>query len=264
MLFRQLFDPETATYTYLIADAASGKALLIDPVLEQVERDKQLLQELGLGLAYTLETHVHADHVTAAARLREALGSQTVLGQAAGVDCADVALADGESLSLGAVTITALATPGHTSGCTSYLWRGVAGGDRLFTGDTLLIRGCGRTDFQQGYAAQLFHSVRDKLFQLPDETLVCPGHDYRGRTVSTIGEEKRFNPRLGLEVNEATFVEIMSSLDLPYPKRIDIAVPANLTCGAQVSTQAESPHGVSDALLAQGRQDATMWLGDGI
>ena len=222
------------------------------------------MQELGLHLTHTLETHVHADHVTAAARLRETLGSRAVLGQAAGVDCADIALSDGESLRLGTVTLTALATPGHTSGCTSYLWRGAQGGDRLFTGDALLIRGCGRTDFQQGDAAQLFHSVRDKLFQLPDETLVCPGHDYRGRTVSTIGEEKRFNPRLRLDVDETTFVQIMAGLDLPYPKRIDLAVPANLTCGAQVNTQAVSPHEVTDALLAQGQQDATMWQGDGI
>lgn len=225
MLFRQLFDPESSTYTYLLADEQSRKAAIIDPVKEQSARDLELIRELGLELVYSLETHVHADHVTGSGALRDATGAKVVLSRGAGVGCADVAVEDGGVLSLGRYTIRAITTPGHTVGCVSYL----AGG-RLFTGDALLIRGTGRTDFQGGSAEQLYDSITTKLFALPDETLVYPAHDYKGRTVSTIGEEKRLNPRLA-EKTKADFVRIMGELHLPRPKKIEEAVPANLACG---------------------------------
>ena len=226
MLLRQLFDPETSTYTYLLADEDSLEAALIDPVQEQVERDMQFVQELGLQLRYVLETHVHADHVTAAGRIRELTGAKTVFSEAAGVGCADISVHDGDTLELGKHQIEVLATPGHTSGCVSYYVEGA-----VFTGDALLIRGCGRTDFQEGCASTLYNSVHRKLFSLPSQTLVYPGHDYRGRTVSTISEERRFNPRLGGGKSEAEFRSIMEGLKLAYPKRIDQALPANLRCG---------------------------------
>jgi sulfur dioxygenase len=225
MLFRQLFDPESSTYTYLLADEESRKAAIIDPVQEQSARDLELIRELGLELIYTLETHVHADHVTGSGALRDATGAKVVVSSAAGVGCADLAVEDGAVLSLGRYTIRAITTPGHTVGCVSYL----AGG-RLFTGDALLIRGTGRTDFQGGSAGQLYDSITTKLFALPDETLVYPAHDYKGRTVSTIGEEKRLNPRLAGKTS-ADFVQIMRDLHLPRPKKIEVAVPANLVCG---------------------------------
>ncbi len=212
LVFRQLLDPETSTWTYLLGDPRSGRALLIDPVLEQVERDEALLLELGLELAFTLETHVHADHVTGSGTLRERLGSQVCAGAESGVENADRLLGDGEWLELGALALETRATPGHTAGCVSYVLHahGMA-----FTGDALLIRGCGRTDFQQGDAATLYRSVREKLFSLPDETLLHPGHDYKGRTVTTVAEEKRFNPRLGLERTLDEFTAILAWLGLP-------------------------------------------------
>ena len=225
MLFRQLFDPETATYTYLIADPDTREAALVDPVLEQFERDRQLLQELGLSLRYTLETHVHADHITSASKLRQALGCQSIVPVGAEVDCADRYINDGEALTVGAITIQAIATPGHTDSHMAYLVQGT----HLLTGDALLIRGCGRTDFQSGNAGELYDSIR-RLFALPDATLVYPGHDYRGHTVSTIGEEKLFNPRFK-DKNRQQFQEFMASLKLPDPKKIMEAVPANQQCG---------------------------------
>lgn len=224
MLFRQLFDYDTWTYTYLLADEKSGEAVIIDPVLEQVERDLRLLDELGLQLKQVLDTHVHADHVTGAGKLRERTGCQTGLSSHAGVGCADMMLNEDASIRFGCYEIRAMETPGHTDTCLSYLC-----GDMVFTGDALLIRGCGRTDFQSGDAGTLHDSIHNKLFTLPDETKVYPGHDYRGMNVSSIGEERRLNPRLTL--SREGFIELMAGLDLPDPKRIQEAVPANLACG---------------------------------
>lgn len=230
MLIRQLFDRETWTYTYLLGDLEASKAVVIDPVAGQVERDLRLLDELGLELRFTLDTHVHADHVTGSGLLRERVGAKSVVAQSEGVACADVGVVDGDKVSFGRYEIEARATPGHTGGCISYVVRDEAK-TYAFTGDTLLIRGCGRTDFQAGDAKTLYRSVHTKLFSLPDDTVVFPGHDYKGHTSSTIGEEKAHNPRLKLGTSEAQFVQIMSELKLANPKYIDVAVPANLSCG---------------------------------
>lgn len=226
MIFRQLFDPASSTYTYLLGDAETGQALLIDPVLEQVESYERLLESLSLKLVFTLETHVHADHVTAASNLRERFGSRSVVKANSGAVCADVSVEDGQVIELGAIKLEVRSTPGHTFGCVSYVMD-----DRVFTGDTLLIGGCGRTDFQQGSSHTLYQSVNQRLFTLPPDTLVYPGHDYKGRTVSTIGEERAINARLGGGKTEEEFVEIMANLKLAYPKQIDRALPANLACG---------------------------------
>ena len=222
MFVRQLIDHETSTYTYLIADR--GEAALIDPVIEHIERDVTLVTQLGLRLVYVLETHVHADHITAAGKLRERTGACTC-ASGAGAPCIDRPLRHGDELQLGEVSIRVLGTPGHTDDSLSYL----AGG-HVFTGDTLLIRGCGRTDFQNGDPGQLYDSVTQQLFTLPDETIVYPGHDYRGHTASTIGEEKRFNPRFAGKTRDE-LIAIMKSLDLPPPKKIHEAVAANRACG---------------------------------
>ena len=226
MIFLQLIHEETSTFTYLLGDPASRQAILIDPVLEEVERYESLLLRLGLILRHTLETHVHADHVSGGGRLRERLNSTTVMHESGGAGCADIKVKDGDTLTVGAITIEVRYTPGHTSGCTSYLI-----GDRVFTGDALLIGKCGRTDFQQGDAAQLYDSVHEKLFSLPSDTLVFPGHDYQGNLASTIGWERTHNARLGGGRSREAFVEIMDNLNLRHPKHIDRAVPANLRCG---------------------------------
>lgn len=230
MFLRQLFDSESSTYTYLVADEETGKAALVDPVREKLERDLALLRELGLELEWVLETHVHADHVTAAGLLRERTGAKTA-ASAVGAPCVDVRLAHGDVIRVGELSVTALATPGHTDDGMSF----VVGG-HVLTGDTLLIRGCGRTDFQNGDAGALYDSIERVLFSLPDATVVLPGHDYKGQTQSTIGEEKRHNPRLAGKSREA-FIELMSGLGLPKPKQLDVAVPANRACGmvAQVT-----------------------------
>lgn len=226
MLFRQLFDPDTSTYTYLVADENTREAVLIDPVLEQVDRDAKLLEELGLRLVYTLETHVHADHVTGAHALRERLGSKSVVHVDGGADCADVFVKDGDVLHVGSLTLEVRHTPGHTNGDVSYVMA-----DRVFTGDTLLIGGCGRTDFQQGDPAAMYDSIHGKLFTLPDDTLVYPGHDYNGRRVSTIAQEKEINARLGGGRSRESFIQLMENLELPYPRKIDVSLPANRECG---------------------------------
>jgi glyoxylase-like metal-dependent hydrolase (beta-lactamase superfamily II) len=228
-MLRQLFDRETCTYTYLIADEATGKAVIIDPVLEQHERDLTLLEELGLELVAVLETHVHADHVTAAATLREHTGCEVVFGEATGATGADTVVADGDLIHFGARHLVARETPGHTAGCVTYV---LDDQSAAFTGDTLFIRGCGRTDFQEGDASALYRSVHDKIFTLPDSCAIYPGHDYKGRTVSTVGEERRYNPRLGGGRTEGDFIGIMDALQLSPPARIHIAVPANLRAGA--------------------------------
>jgi sulfur dioxygenase len=226
MLFRQLLDSETGTYTYLIADPATKEAVLVDPVIEQVDRDVKWLKELGLTLKFCLETHIHADHITGTSKLRELTGCEGIVPEHADVACANRLVADGEVLRVGAIEIQAIATPGHTDSHMAYL----VNGTHLLTGDALLIRGCGRTDFQSGDAGTLFDRVTQHLFTLPDETLVYPGHDYRGNTVSTIGEEKQWNPRF-VGRNREQFIEFMDNLDLPNPKKIAEAVPANERCG---------------------------------
>jgi glyoxylase-like metal-dependent hydrolase (beta-lactamase superfamily II) len=253
MIFRQLLDPETSTWSYLLADPVSRQALLIDSVREQLERDLALLAELELRLVFAVETHVHADHVTASGRLREKLGARVVVGAASGVTNADLLLADGAGIRFGPHWLEARATPGHTSGCVTWV---CADAGMAFTGDALLIRGCGRTDFQQGDARRLFRSVRERILTLPDETLLYPAHDYRGRSVTTVAEEKRFNPRLGLARSEAEFVAIMEGLKLAYPKRMDEAVPANLHSGLAPAAAAARRPTVA-ALIAEetGQQD---------
>lgn len=225
MIFRQLFDPASSTYTYLLGDEVAQEAVLIDPVKEHAERDKALLAALGLKLRYIVETHVHADHITGASALKAATGAETVVALDCGTTGFDCMLVDGDEVCFGDETLRAIHTPGHTPGSTSYLWR-----DRVFTGDTLLIGGCGRADFQKGDVHALYRSITQKLFVLPDETLVYPGHDYKGRRISCVGEEKATNPRLAGK-SEAAFVDIMNNLNLPKPKRIDEAVPANLLAG---------------------------------
>lgn len=224
MIFRQLFDKESSTYTYLLADPTTREALLIDPVLEKVDRDLKLIGEMGLKLLYSLETHVHADHITGAGKLREKTGCRVGVCHAAGVDCADLPLAERATIQVGPLVLRVLETPGHTDTCLCYV-----ASDRVFTGDTLFVRGCGRTDFQSGSAESLYDSVTEKLFRLPDTTLVFPGHDYNGFSNSTIGEEKRYNPRL--TKSRTDFVKFMREQKLEQPKRIHEAVPANLRCG---------------------------------
>ena len=228
LIFRQLFDAGSSTYTYLLAEQASGQALLIDPVYEQSRRDAALVSELGLTLAWTLETHVHADHVTGAWLMRERLGSRIALARAAAAEGADRLLEHGDRIEFGARWLSVRATPGHTNGCLSYV---LDDESRAFSGDCLLIRGCGRTDFQQGSAPSLYASVHQQLFTLPAACLIYPGHDYNGLTVTSVAEERRYNPRLGGEVSESDFAGHMNNLNLPHPKQLDLAVPANLRCG---------------------------------
>ncbi len=226
IIFQQLLDSETSTYTYLIADKVTRQAAIIDPVLEMNQRDLLLIEQLELKLVYVLDTHIHADHVTGAKLLRNKTNAKTAISQFAGVTGADLQLFDGQELYLGDQKIKVIATPGHTNTCMTYLFKNMA-----FTGDALLIRSCGRTDFQQGSADQLFESVRGKIFNLADDTIVFPGHDYKGFTSSTIELEKKFNARLALSKSKEDFKKIMSELNLAYPKKIDIAVPANLAGG---------------------------------
>ncbi len=226
MLFRQLFDNQTSTYSYLIADESTKEAVLVDPVIEQVDRDYKLIKELGLSLYYCIETHTHADHITATYELRKLTGCLGVVPEKSKATCADISIEEGDNLGVGGVNIEAIATPGHTSCHMAYL----VNEELVLTGDALFIRGCGRTDFQSGDAGTLYDSVTQKLFTLPSETLIYPAHDYRGHTVSTIGEEKQFNPRFAARTREE-FIELMNNLDLPNPKKIMEAVPANEMCG---------------------------------
>jgi glyoxylase-like metal-dependent hydrolase (beta-lactamase superfamily II) len=227
MIFRQLFEPDTCTYTYLLGCESTKKAVLIDTVAGEVERYIRLLEELELRLVYTLETHVHADHITGAGMLRERLYCKSVVHRDAGAMCADLLVTGDVELQVGSIELTVLHTPGHTNGCVSYY-----SGDRIFSGDALLIDGCGRTDFQQGNAGVLFDSITQKLFTLPPDTLVYPGHDYRGKTVSTIKQEIASNARLGGGKNREEFIALITALNLPYPRFIDRALPANQACGS--------------------------------
>jgi sulfur dioxygenase len=230
MIFRQLFEPQSSAFTYLIGCERSRDAALIDPVLETAERDLALLTELGLTLRYTLETHLHADHVTGAARLREGTGCKAAVPERSGAGHVDLPVREGEAIDIGSLRLDPLYVPGHTDDHHAYLLRS-ADGPRVFTGDALMIDGCGRTDFQNGDSATLYRSVHDKLFTLDDDTLVYPGHDYQQRHVTSIGQEKARNPRLGGGKTIEEFVAIMAALNLPRPKRMDVAVPANRECG---------------------------------
>ena len=226
MIFRQLFEPVSSTYTYLLGCEKTGQALLIDAVLPTWQRDLEELNKLGLKLAYTLDTHIHADHITAARKLKMEAGSRIAHPAVDNLPCVDTPLKEDESFELGSIRVDPLFTPGHTDGHHAYRMNG-----RVFTGDALLIDGCGRTDFQNGDAPTLYRSVREKLFALPEDTLVYPAHDYQGRRVSNIGQEKTRNPRLGGDKTLAEFVKIMRELKLAYPKFIDYAVSGNRECG---------------------------------
>ncbi|KQV87939.1 MBL fold metallo-hydrolase [Massilia sp. Root351] len=236
MIFRQLFDPTSSTYTYLLGD--SGEAVLIDSVYEQVPRDLALLGELNLRLLASLDTHVHADHVTGAWRLHQRCGSSMAVAEAAGAALADRPLRHGDRIQFGSRHLTVRATPGHTNGCLTYV---LDDESMAFTGDSLLIRGCGRTDFQGGSPQQLFASVREQILTLPDACLLYPAHDYRGITVTSVAEERRFNPRLGGDVDEGDFAGHMNNLNLPHPKLMAVAVPANLRCGQPEGGEGEVP-----------------------
>ena len=235
LVFRQLFDPQSSTYTYLLGDSSSGEALLIDPVFEHVRRDTALLRELSLRPVATLDTHVHADHVTGAWLHKAGSGSRIMLSEASAAANADRLLKHGDRVWFGGRHVDVRATPGHTNGCLTYV---LDDQSMAFTGDCLLIRGCGRTDFQQGSPARLYRSVREQILSLPPDCLLYPGHDYRGLTVTSVAEEETFNPRLGGAVNEADFSGYMNNLGLPHPKLMDFAVPANLRCGQPDPTMA--------------------------
>jgi sulfur dioxygenase len=230
MEFRQLFDRETCTYTYLLVDEASREAVLIDPVMAQVDRDSALLEERGCSLVWVLETHIHADHITGSAVLRSRWGGQHVVGAHSGMEGTCRKVHQGEPITFGHQQLEVCETPGHTEGCVTYVHHASA---RAFTGDALLIGGCGRTDFQGGDASTLYASVHGQIFSLPDATTLYPGHDYKGRTHTTVGEEKAHNPRLGGGRSLESFQAVMAALDLSEPARIHLAVPANLKGGDQ-------------------------------
>lgn len=226
LVFRQLFESSSSTYTYLLADASTREAVLIDPVLEMVDRDMKLIEELGLKLTVAANTHCHADHVTGTGLLKKRLfGVKSAISKHSGAR-ADILLSEGDAITFGKYCVTVRETPGHTDGCVTFVREDES---MAFTGDALLIRGCGRTDFQQGCAKKLYQSIQEKIFTLPGHCLIYPAHDYKGQTVSTVEEEKKFNPRLTRSQEE--FVEIMNNLNLPKPAKIDVAVPANLVCG---------------------------------
>ena len=228
MIFRQLFDPQSSTYTYLLGDPQTREAVLIDPVFEQANRDGALIGELGLRLVATIETHVHADHVTGAWLLRKRFGSAIVISADSGAEGADRYVRHGDRIAFGKRYLEVRATPGHTSGCITLV---LDDESKAFTGDALLIRGSGRTDFQQGDARTLYRSVRSQILSLPPACLLYPAHDYRGLTVTSVAEEQQFNPRLGGQAGESDFVGYMQNLGLPHPKLMDVAVPANLRVG---------------------------------
>jgi sulfur dioxygenase len=248
MIFKQLLEADSCTYTYLIACEQTRKAILIDPVLDTVERDLQILKDLGLTLQATLDTHVHADHLTGAKRLKARTGCAIAYPKMLGLSCQDIGVQEGESFEVGGVALHPLFTPGHTDHHHAYLIDTPLQ-KLVFTGDALLIEACGRTDFQSGDAGVLYNSIHNKLFALPDETLVYPGHDYEQRFVTSIGQEKARNPRLGGGRTKDDFVALMNGLDLPYPRKIDFAVPGNEACGecpGNVPEQFRGPCAASD------------------
>ena len=227
-VFRQLFDKTSSTYTYIVGSKKTRECLIIDPVVDQLERDLNLLKQLDLKLTYILDTHVHADHITASGKLRKSTNAKIVLGSGNKIEGVDVLLNDGEVLEMGDVVVQAIHTPGHTSGCTTFKIE-----EALFTGDTVLIRRTGRTDFQGGSSAQLYKSITQKLWVFADDTVIYPGHDYTGFTTTTVGEEKKWNARVKEGITEEEFVKIMADLKLDYPKQIDVALPANLKLGLE-------------------------------
>ncbi len=228
IIFRQLIDYETFTYTYIIADSITKETLIIDPVYEMVPRDAKLISELGLRVKYFFDTHVHADHITGSSELKSILGTWKIWIwiKNTWVSHNDIFLKDKQILKIWNIKINILETPGHTSGCVSYLINNM-----VFTGDLLFVRASGRTDFQSGSNKDMYNSTREKIFTLPDDTIIYPGHDYNGHMSSSVWEEKRFNPRLKLENSFEDFVSIMDNLNLPYPKKLDVSLPANLKCG---------------------------------
>lgn len=230
MIFKQLLEPDSSTYTYLLSCEQTGETVLIDPVLDTVERDLKIISELGLKLTYTLDTHIHADHLSGAQRLKSLSGSQIAYPAIDALPCADIGVKEGEPFRVGHINIHPLFTPGHTDHHHAYL---VDNGTQnmLFSGDALLIEACGRTDFQSGDAATLYRSIHEKFFTLADETLVYPAHDYEERFITTIAQEKQRNPRLGKNKPLEEFVTIMDTMDLPYPRKLDFAVPGNQQCG---------------------------------
>jgi sulfur dioxygenase len=232
LIFRPLFEKESATYTYLLADSQTKEAVIIDAVSETKQRDIGLIEELSLDLKYIIETHVHADHITSSCPLKDRFSqAKIVLGNANPVTCADILIKDGESLEFGKYQIKALSTPGHTDGCMSYVID-----DKVFTGDALLIRSCGRCDFQGGSAEKLYGSIQ-YLFTLPEATLIYPAHDYGGRTVSSIWEEKAFNEMIGGGVDQAEFIRRVDAMELSLPAKIHVAVPSNQVCGSKIITK---------------------------
>jgi sulfur dioxygenase len=254
MIFRQLFDSVSGTYTYLLASRRGGEAVIIDPVLEKVDRYVQLINELDLKLVKAVDTHLHADHITGLGALRDRTHCVTVMGEHSKVDVVSMRLADGDKLTIEGLNLDALYTPGHTDDSYSFLMR-----DRVFTGDTLLIRGTGRTDFQNGDPRAQYDSIFNKLLRLPDETMIFPAHDYKGETVSTIAEEKAFNPRLQV-TSVDQYAELMNNLKLPNPKMMDVAVPANMRVGLAQDEIARLGWAVSAAegMALNGRPDVTL------
>lgn len=249
MIFRQLFDSVSGTYSYLLASRIGGEALILDPVLDKVDRYCQLLRELDLKLVKAVDTHLHADHVTGLAELRDRTQCVTIMGEQSKADVVAMRVSDGDKVMIEGVKLDVMYTPGHTDDSYSYLM-----GDRVFTGDTLLIRGTGRTDFQNGSARAQYDSLFGRLLKLPDDTMVFPAHDYKGDTVSTIGEEKRYNPRLQVKSVE-DYIELMNNLNLPNPKLMDVVMPANLSIGLK-------PVDLAEQGLALSAQDAIARLGD--
>jgi glyoxylase-like metal-dependent hydrolase (beta-lactamase superfamily II)/rhodanese-related sulfurtransferase len=251
MIFRQLFDSVSGTYSYLLASRAGGEALILDPVLEKADRYCQLLRELDLRLVKAIDTHLHADHVTGLGELRDRTQCITIMGEQSKADVVSMRVSDGDKVMIEGLSLDVMYTPGHTDDSYSYLM-----GDRVFTGDTLLIRGTGRTDFQNGSSRAQYESIFNRLLKLPDETMVFPAHDYKGDTVSTIGEERRYNPRLQVRsVDE--YIELMANLKLPNPKMMDVAVPANMHVGLHQEELAKQGLALSarDAVNSLGRSD---------
>lgn len=251
MIFRQLFDSVSGTYSYLLASRAGGEALILDPVLEKADRYCQLLRELDLRLVKAVDTHLHADHVTGLGELRDRTQCITIMGEQSKADVVSMRVSDGDKVMIEGLSLDVMYTPGHTDDSYSYLM-----GDRVFTGDTLLIRGTGRTDFQNGSSRAQYESIFNRLLKLPDETMVFPAHDYKGDTVSTIGEERRYNPRLQVRsVDE--YIELMANLKLPNPKMMDVAVPANMHVGLHQEELAKQGLALTarDAVASLGRPD---------
>jgi len=261
MIFKQLLEPDSCTYTYLLGCEETGETVLIDPVIDTVVRDLGVIHSLGLKPSYTLETHIHADHLTGALKMKALASSQIVVPAMDQLSCADMGVEEGTVFQVGNIKLYPLFTPGHTSTHHAYLVEDGAH-TMLFSGDALLIEACGRTDFQSGDPAALYKSIHEKFFTLPDETLVYPGHDYEGRQITTIAQEKQRNPRLGNNKTEQEFVDIMNNLNLPYPRKIDFAVPGNTACGKCPDNVPEEYRGPCDIQVAPVEEQVPVKHGD--